>query len=52
MLQQQTDLSSDELPQGLVGLVHYCNGATLSIGSTGWYIYQEGKIDKNTVVTQ
>lgn len=30
----QSDLSSDELPQGLVGLVHYCNGAVLSTGTT------------------
>jgi hypothetical protein len=30
-LQQQTDLSSKELPQGLVGLVQYCNGALMSI---------------------
>jgi hypothetical protein len=35
-LQQQTDLSSNELPQGLVGLLHYCNATAMSIGTAGF----------------
>jgi len=32
---QQSDLSSKELPQGLVGLLQYCNRSAMSIGTTG-----------------